>query len=101
MPNASFSQGNKLTPPRKENKVRPMKPSTQIFALLTIAVLLTGMTLSAQRRGGGGGGGGGGAAAGGGTRSSARSTVNSTPTPNARPGATPTATHTPAPNATH
>src|SRR5271168_2609725 len=85
MPNAS-SSSKEPTRPRKENEVRPMQRSTQIFTLLTIAILLLGMTLSAQRRGGGGGGGGRGAAAGGGTRSSARTSVNSTPTRSANQG---------------
>src|SRR5271163_2501120 len=74
MPNASSSKGKKPTPPRKENKVRPMKRSTQIFALLAIAILVSGTSLSAQR--GGRGGGGGGRGGGGAQRSSARSSVN-------------------------
>src|SRR5271170_2256708 len=77
MPNASSSKGKKPTPPRKENKVRPMKRSTQIVALLAIAILVSGTSLSAQRGGRGGGGGGARGGGGGAQRSSARSSVNS------------------------
>src|SRR5258708_35266757 len=79
MPNASSSKGTKPTPPRKKNKGGPMKRSTQIFALLAIAILVSGSSLSAQR-GARAGGGGARGAGGGGTRSSARSSVNAKPT---------------------
>src|ERR1700755_2218872 len=91
MPSASSSRGKLPTPPRKGNKVKTMKRSTQIFALFAVAILVSGMPLLAQRGGRGGGGGGGGAPAGGGTRSSARTSVNSTPTRSANQGANRTA----------
>ena len=77
--------GEQAPTAEKGNKVRPMKRSTQIFALFAIAVLASGTTLFAQRGGRGGGGGGGAHAGGGGggaSRSSARTSVNSTPTRN-------------------
>ena len=88
-------EGQTADRPGKGNKVTAMKQSTQIFfALFSIAILVSGMTLFAQR---GGRSGGGGAAAGGGTRSSARTSVNSTPTgaPTRAPIAPPMPTRVP------